>query len=170
MTIPIKKSVKVLLLNEDNELLLMSAIDPTITSIEGKSHGRFWFPIGGTIEKNETVEEAAMREIYEETGLSKEKIELGPIVWFGEFEFILRGVLTRQKETYIVARTKQKEVSLTALDEWEKKCVQKIKWFSLDSIKNCKEIIFPILLSEYLPDILARKYPEKPIKIDLQKK
>jgi 8-oxo-dGTP pyrophosphatase MutT (NUDIX family) len=64
MTLPIKNSVKVLLLNEENELLLMSADDPLTTSIDGKSHGVFWFPIGGTIEKGETIKEAAIREVY----------------------------------------------------------------------------------------------------------
>jgi len=169
MTLPIKNSVKVILLNEDNEILLMSADDPLTTPVEGKSHSIFWFPIGGTIEKGETIEEAAIREIYEETGLKKDEIELGPIVWFGEFDYILKGVLTRQKETYIVVRTKQKDVSLTALDEWEKQVVQKIEWFSLDKIINSKEVIFPILLHKYLPDIISRKYPKKPIKIDLTK-
>jgi 8-oxo-dGTP pyrophosphatase MutT (NUDIX family) len=162
-------SVKVILLNEDDEMLLMSADDPLTTSIEGKSHGRFWFPIGETIEKGETLEEAAIREIYEETGLAKEKFELGPVVWFGEFDYILKGVLTRQKEKYIVARTKQKNVSLTALDEWEQKVVQTIEWFSLEKINNSEEIIFPILLPKYLPEIISRKYPQKPIMIDLAK-
>jgi hypothetical protein len=55
------------------------------------------------------------------------------------------------------------------LDDWEKKVVQKIKWFSLEKIKNSKEVIFPILLPEYLPDIISKKYPRKPIKIDLAK-
>jgi len=164
-----KQSVKVILLNEDNEILLMSAEDPLTTSIEGKSHGRFWFPIGGTIEKGETIEKATIREIYEETGLKKDEFELGSIVWFGEFDYILKGVLTRQKETYIVVRTKQKNVSLTALDEWEQKVVQTIEWFSLEKINNSEEIIFPILLPKYLPDIISRKYPKKPIMIDLAK-
>lgn len=169
MSSNIRNSVKIILLNDNDEMLLMCVEDPNTTSLDKKNHGRFWFPIGGKIEKGESIEDAAIREIFEETGLLKEEIEQGPIVWFGEFDFILKGIMTRQKETFIVARTKQKNVSLTNLDDWEKNVVQKIDWFSLEKIKNSKEVIFPILLPKYLPDIISRKYPKKPMKIDLAK-
>lgn len=168
MNLSIRNSVKILLLN-NNEILLMCADDPTTRSIYGKYYGKFWFPIGGEIEDGETVEQAAIREIYEETGIEKKDIELKSIVWFGEFDLILSGVKTRIKEKFIVAKTKNNNVFLNHLDEWEKKVVKEIRWFSIDKIKNSKEVIFPVLLYKYLPDIISGKYPEKPIKIDLSK-
>ena len=47
--------------------------------------------------------------------------------------------------------------------------VKKVDWFSLEKIKNCKEVIFPVLLPKYLPDIMAEKYPSEPTEIDLGK-
>ncbi len=169
MSIPFRNSVKILLLNEKKELLLMCADDPKITSVDGEYHGRFWFSIGGEIQSGESIHEATIREIYEETGLDKGEIEFGPVVWFGEFDLVLNGTMTRLKQTFIVAKTGQVNVSLTDLDQWEKAAVKKLAWFSLEKIQNCDEVIYPVLLSEFLPDILSEKYPEKPLEIDLAK-
>jgi 8-oxo-dGTP pyrophosphatase MutT (NUDIX family) len=169
MSLVFRKSVKILLINDNKELLLMYCKGSTITK-DGTIYSHFWFPIGGGIEKNETLHEAIIRELYEETGLKKEQIEIGPIVWHGIFEFIYNGVLTNQDETFVVVKTKEKAVFLNKLDEWEKKFVDKIRWFSLKQILNCKQIIFPIVLPKYLPDILSENYPKTCLEIDLSKK
>ena len=169
MDIPVRSSVKVLLLNEDNELLLMCADDPKTTSADNKYHGRFWYCVGGQIEPGESIQNAALREIYEETGFVKENIELGPVVWFGEFSMVLHGSMMRLKQVFVVARTRQKQALLSAPDEWEKAYVQKLAWFSLEKIRNSEEVIFPVLMQDYLPDILSGKCPKEPIEIDLAK-
>ncbi len=169
MTLPTRNSVKILLMNENKEILLMCADDPSTTSKDGKYHGRFWFPIGGKIEEGESVQEAALREIFEETGITKDNIELGPIVWFGEFDLVLSGKLQHLKEQFIVGRTKQKNISLDNLTNEERAVVKHVNWFSLDKIKHSTDVIFPVVLPDYLPDILAGNYPAQPIEIDLAK-
>ena len=107
MTKPIRSSIKVILLNDKDELLLMCADDPKTTSADGKYLGKFWFTVGGEIELNESTEETAYREVYEETSIKKDEIELGPMVWFGEFDLILNGVLTRLKQNLLLQRQKE---------------------------------------------------------------
>jgi 8-oxo-dGTP pyrophosphatase MutT (NUDIX family) len=169
MALATRNSVKIILMNENKEILLMCADDPTTTSTDGKYHGRFWFPIGGKIEEGESVQAAALREVFEETGITSDKIELGPVVWFGEFDLVLSGKLQHLKEQFIVAQTKQRNISLDNLTDEERAVVKHVEWFSLDKIKNCSEVIFPVVLPDYLPDILAGNYPEMPIDIDLAK-
>lgn len=169
MTKPIRSSIKVLLLNDENELLLMCADDPKTTAADGTYLGKFWFTVGGEIEKNESFEMTALREILEETGIKEEEIKLGPIVWFGEFDLILDGTLTRLKQKFIVAKTKQNKVGLKNPTAWEKKVVKGLAWFSIEDIKNSDQIIYPALLSKYLPAIISGKYPTSPIEIDLAK-
>lgn len=169
MTLPTRNSVKILLMNENKEILLMCADDPTTTSKDGKYHGRFWFPIGGKIEEGESVQDAALREIFEETGITKDKIELGPIVWFGEFDLVLSGKIQHLKEQFIVGKTKQKNISLDNLTDEERVVVKYVAWFSLDKIKQSVDVIFPVVLPDYLPDILTGRYPDQPIEIDLAK-
>ena len=165
----IRNSVKIILLDKNNEMLLMCADDPKTTTPDGKYHGKFWFLVGGEIEKGESIQEAAIRELHEETGITEEEVKLGPIVWYGDCELILNDTLTHLKQTFIVAKTKKNNVSFKKLDHWEKNVLIKLEWFSLEKIKNCNEIIYPVLLTQYLPDIIAEKYPKKPIEIDLSK-
>ncbi len=167
--IPIRNSIRILLINDHQELLLMGANDPKITSKHGSYQGRFWFPIGGEIEKGESLMEAAVRELKEETGLDQEAVKFGPVVWFGEFEMILSGKLTRLKQQFLVAHTNQKSTTLENLTAEEKQNIEKLQWFSLEAICQSKEVIFPVVLKDHLPDILEGKYPNKPMWIDLAK-
>ena len=169
MELPIKNKVRVILLNQKDELLLVLIDDPTTKSKDGSGGSPFWFLVGGGIEKNESMEEAAVREIFEETGVLAANLQMGPAVWFGEFEFILSGTPVLEKQTFFVAKTTQTELSLTNLTESEKGVVRRLEWFSLDRIKNSTEVIFPVDLPEYLPDIIAGNYPQKPLCLDLGK-
>ena len=165
----IRNSVKVLLLNDKKKLLLIYVNDPKTTTTNGKYHGSFWNVIGGEIEEGETIFQTALREVYEEAGIHNDQIKLGPVVWFGEFDLVLSGVMTKIKQKFIVAKTKQNKTSLDNLTEEEKLIVSKLKWFSLDEIKNCDEIIYPVVLSEYIEDVIDEKYLTEPIEIDLSK-
>jgi 8-oxo-dGTP pyrophosphatase MutT (NUDIX family) len=167
MTYPVRNAVKVVLLNDADELLLMCMDDPTITSVGEESSGPFLTLIGGEIEPNETIREAAEREVFEETGLGKEDVEFGPQVWFGELDLILYGKPTHIRQEFIVARTKQRNISLANLTSYEKEIVKHVSWFSLDRIINGGEVIHPVVLPKYLPDIIAGDYPEEPLEIDL---
>lgn len=167
MNLPLRNSVKILLFNDTNELLLMCADDPTTTSADKKYHGRFWACLGGQMNSGESIQQTAIRELHEETGLQEKDIQLGPVVWYGEFDLVLNGTLTHVKQTFLVAKTKQTEVALHTPDLWEKAFVQKLAWFSLEQMQNSKEVIFPVLMANYLPDIISGKYPKSPIEIDL---
>ena len=148
----------------------MLADDPKTTNPDGQNHGPFWFTPGGEIEYNESTKDAAVRELYEETGLIENDVEFGPIVWFGEFDLILNGKLTHLKQRFMVAKTKKNDVGLTKLQVWEKNVIKKLGWFSLDDIKNSEDIIYPVGIEDHLKDILAEKYPQDPIEIDLDQK
>jgi 8-oxo-dGTP pyrophosphatase MutT (NUDIX family) len=119
----LRNSIKVLLLNSKKELLLMCVDDPRTYSVDGVPKGKFWCLTGGAIEPDETLEQAALREIYEETGIGSENIELGPVVWGGEFDLIFSGKFTHFKQKFIVAKTKQDKISLEFLTQDEKAVV-----------------------------------------------
>jgi len=144
--------------------------DPKTTNINGKYYGSFWNPIGGTIEENESLEDAAIREVHEETGIVLTYSDLGPIVWYGAFDLVLNGILTHIKQSYIIAKTNEKGVHLENLTDDEKEVVLKLKWFSLKDLYGCEEIIYPVVLLNYVEDIFSGKFPKNPLKIDLSKK
>lgn len=164
---PMRTSMRALLLNPHNEVLLLKADDPSTTTLGGHYNGPFWFLVGGKIEDGESEEETVLREIYEESGIEKNNIQLGPIVWYGEFDLILSGTFTRQKQFFIVAHSNTTSVSLDNLTDEEKKVIIDIRWFSLKEIQESKEIIYPLCLAQHLATLLNGDYPAQPIEIDL---
>ena len=169
--IEVRNSVKLILLNRDNELLLMSTCDKEIYRKEKNHKERFWQMIGGKIEEKESLKEAAYRELFEETGLKREQVYIKAPVWYGEVDLMIHGKLTRVKQSFVLARTLMRDVSLINLTDEEKEVCTTLKWFSLEEIKSCPDTIYPVLLTEsrYLPAILRGNIPKNIIPIDLTK-
>lgn len=54
---------------------------------ENHSACSYWFMIGGKIEDGEDYVSAVKREIFEETSITADKLEIGPIVFKGKMIF-----------------------------------------------------------------------------------
>lgn len=162
---PIRNTVRVVLFNEKNELLLMHIDDPRTRAIGKKYQGGFWVTVGGQIERNETVQKSATRELFEETGIKSPEVTFGPIIWLRELDLVLYGKSVHLKEQYIVAKTKKHHVATTRLTKDERNIIKKIQWFSPHDMVLCKETIYPLGLSTLIEDLAVGKYPEKPITI-----
>ena len=165
-----QESVRILLINSQNKIALISADDPKLRSADGSYKGRFWFLPGGKIESEETRIDAVYRELQEETGLQRSDLEMGPLVWQGTVNLLKNDKPLAIRQFFFAVYTKAENLKFSQLDNWETSHLKNIRWFSLDEIKNSQETIYPIGLSEVLPDILEKKFPQQPIEIDLNRK
>jgi len=163
----VRNSVKIVLLNKNNDLLLLFTDDNAIKTTEGKYGGSFYQLVGGKIEEGETILEAAKRELFEETGLTSENVKFYKVIWYGNLDLNIHGKLTHINQQFILARTSSDSVTLKNLTEEEKKTCKKLCWMSLDEIKNSEVTIYPKRLPMYLEDILNGKDSSEPILIDL---
>ncbi|MFR1179173.1 MAG: NUDIX domain-containing protein [Bacilli bacterium] len=165
-----RNSIKTILLNEKNELLLVYTDDKNIRNETEKYNGGFWQMVGGKIEDGEDYISAIKREIFEETSIVEDKLDIGPIVFKGRMTLNINGEANDIRQSFVVVHHKvASEVNLKNLTEEEKPVLKKLKWFSYDEIKNCDEIIYPVVLSDYLKDIIDKKYPIEVLEIDIAK-
>lgn len=163
-----RKCIRILLVNPQDQILMMRAVDPTTTNLERTQRDAFWCTVGGKIEGDETTEQAAHRELFEETGIAADQVSWGPIVWYGKHQMILSGNHVELDEKFIVARTLG-EVKLLQdnFTDNEKAVVTHQAWLSLEQIINSKEPVYPAILKTHLASILQKYYPPEPVWVDL---
>lgn len=128
--VPHREAGRVVLFDADGRLLL--AIGHDLHQPER----HWWFTIGGGLERGESPQEGAVRELREETGILLAPSELvGPVLYRrAEFDFL--NVTARQDEWFFVAHT-----SVVALDHegWtdlEREVVDGQRWWDLDDLER----------------------------------
>lgn len=156
-------TARVLLFDVDGRILLMRGRLP------GKPpETAAWFTVGGGVDPGESLEQAAHREIAEETGFTE--IELGPVVWLREGIGVLNtGEKVLFKENYLVARCIGGEPCRDGWADYETDLIDDIRWWSLDEIAASAERIYPERFVELLPAVAAGDYPNEPLVITVMK-
>jgi 8-oxo-dGTP pyrophosphatase MutT (NUDIX family) len=80
MTVPVRRAARVLLLDTDDRLLMLQIHDPSaLLGPNPLPTADFWLLVGGGLEPSESYEQAARREVFEETGIAD--VEIGPCVY-----------------------------------------------------------------------------------------
>ena len=167
MSEDIRNSIKIVLLNKNNDLLLLFTDDSSIKTVDGKYSGGFYQLVGGKMESGETLLDTAKRELFEETGLTSENVKFYKVIWYGNLDLNIHGKMTHINQQFILAKTDKDIVTLKNLTEEEKGTCKKLCWMSLDEIENSEATIYPKRLPLYLKDVLDGNIPEKPIFVDL---
>jgi ADP-ribose pyrophosphatase YjhB (NUDIX family) len=102
----LRPAARVLVIDEQDRLLLLLA-----NVADG-----VWITPGDALEPGETAEQAALRELREETGI--DSAELSPCVWTRVHHFVWGGQRYEQQERFFVARM---EAPTITFDGWEPK-------------------------------------------------
>lgn len=142
-----RPSARLLLLDEKGRILLFRFCYKT-GALAGHE---YWATAGGAVEENETFEDAARRELYEETGIEIEAV--GKAV--AEREFVMKlpsGEDVLAQERFFLVRVARQELLYEHWTGIEKEVMAEHRWWSAQELQATKDIFFP----QNLPELLGK--------------
>jgi 8-oxo-dGTP pyrophosphatase MutT (NUDIX family) len=142
-----RRAARVLLLDPSGRVLLLRGCDPA------RPEHRYWFTVGGGLEAGESLSEAAVREVYEETGLRITGADLVGPVRTDTVQFPFDSRWYSQEQTFFVVRTEAFTADLSHLDPYEITSVDTTRWWSADELDATAERFYPPDLAALLREV-----------------
>ncbi|QKV92317.1 NUDIX domain-containing protein [Streptomyces sp. NA02950] len=159
---PLRQVARVVLLDPRDRILLLHGYEPDDPS------RTWWFTPGGGLEGEESREEAARRELAEETGITE--VRLGPLLWRRICSFPFAGQRWDQDEWYFLGRTEQTAtVAGGGLTELERRSVAGLRWWTAEELAAVDEPVYPTRLPELLRTLLVEGPPSEPVILETER-
>jgi 8-oxo-dGTP pyrophosphatase MutT (NUDIX family) len=154
----VRPAARLIVIAPDDRVLLFKWTHELLRSPSGS----VWITPGGGLEGDETYEQAAMRELREETGIT---VPLGACVWTRRHVFPWRVAPIDQRERFFVVRVADTALSRDGWMPWEHEHQTEERWWSVDEIAASDEWFAPPALASLLPAVLRGEYGNEPIDV-----
>jgi 8-oxo-dGTP pyrophosphatase MutT (NUDIX family) len=155
-----RQTVKLLLVDPDGRLLLVHGRDPAT----GTSH---WYPVGGGVERGESLNQAASREAWEETGL--DWLPVGVRVWTRDATYTHAGRTFDVHEDWLHHPVAHFDPAPARLTDHESESILGFQWWTAEELRTTTERVFPPDLGSHLGRLQECGCPEVPIDIGAER-
>jgi 8-oxo-dGTP pyrophosphatase MutT (NUDIX family) len=149
-----RPAARVLVLAEGS-VLLLKGVDPARPDA-----GSWWFTPGGGVDAGESLQAAAVREVFEETGLRLDVRDLGPVVASRVADFEFDHQRFRQTESFFAVEVAAFAPKDHGWDDLERRALLDQRWWSVDELLSTAEKIYPRELANLVQAVLDGKIRE----------
>lgn len=146
-----RRAARVILLDEDDHVLMIHGTDPA------NPRDSYWYSLGGGVDEGEDPRAAAVREVWEETGLRLDPADLVGPLREDVVVFPFDGRQIHQEQVFFGARTTRFTASPAAFEETEVRSTIAIDWLPARALDQVAETVFPEFLAELVEDLVARE-------------
>jgi 8-oxo-dGTP pyrophosphatase MutT (NUDIX family) len=151
----------VVLINGEDRVLLLD-VNFELGKPDG-GHG--WITPGGGVDDGEELAAAAVRELFEETGLRVPVDGLGAHIAFASGLAESGAVAGRFRDDYFMHRVARHNLHLGGMLDYEVANLRGVRWWSVDELANTTEQIVPSTLLGLLRRLLDGDVPREPIEL-----
>lgn len=171
-----RHAARVILLDPSDRVLLLHGCD-----VDQRERS-WWFTVGGGLEAGESTRDAAVRELFEETGVTLAPTALVGPVFTRSATFDFFRETCRQEESFYLARYDERlvdaarddaargdalatpdavghggraEFSRAGWTQIEVDTIDELRWWALDDLAAAQEEIFPARLEELVRALLG---------------
>lgn len=143
----VRQAARVIVVDERDRVLLIHGRDPARPDLPA-----WWILPGGGLDDGESPDQAARREVLEETGLRLD--ELGPVVLTRSVDFEFDGLAVEQDEVVFLARIDAARLVLdtSGWNAVEQRALTELRWWTMDELAGTTEVIYPEELLDLLRD------------------
>ena len=125
-----------ILIDHAGRVLLFRGADP-----HRPEAGTWWFTPGGGLDDGETFEDAARREVREETGFVV--TDLGPVVLERSIEFEVEGQRFDQEEVFFRVSVVGFDVDRREWTDLERRLMLEHRWWTREALAITSDTVYP---------------------------